>query len=124
MDKNHHPPNIVSLVNKKLGERSAKRFSELMEVPSGWNFGTGEKMSELSKSNFSAMLSRIKNHPKNSRLFLSDDGSIEMRWSQTEKLRASIISNSQGFEIYNDEGREEVFDYSGLENVLNSVGLI
>lgn len=106
-----------ALVKQVLGKRACERFSELKNINEGWNFGA--------ESNLAAFLSRIQHPPENPRLFLLDDGAIEVQWRNLDNKRVSVISTTEGFEVLRQDSQEEQrFSDSDFERLLQTVGLI
>ena len=116
---------LRDLVARALGERAAHRFSELSKIGSGWDFGRGEALHEAAVANLGALLSRIVTSPPNSRLFLTTDGSLELRWQSESEGRISIFVKDDRFEVFKAESDEEsVFMESEVRDTLRTAGLL
>ena len=113
-----------ALVKKVLGKRACERFSELKSVNEGWNFGRGAAMAEKAESNLAGFLSRVEHPPENARLFLLDDGAIEVQWRNLDNKRVSVISTTEGFEVLRQNSEEEQrFSDSEFEKLIKAAGL-
>jgi hypothetical protein len=116
---------LRDLIVRVLGERSANRFTEITKIRSGWDFGRGEALHERAIANLSALLSRTETPPPNSRLFLTTDGSLELRWQSEAEGRISIFVKNDRFEVFKAESDEEsVFMESEVRNTLQTAGLL
>jgi len=116
---------LRDLVARVLGERAADRFSELSKIGSGWDFGRGESLHEAVVANLSSLLSRTVTSPSNSRLFLTRDGSLELRWQSESEGRISIFVKADRFEVFKAEIDEEsVFMESEVRDTLRTAGLL
>jgi hypothetical protein len=120
-----HNRALGDLVGRVLGERAALRFSELSKIGSGWDFGYGDALHEAAIVNFSALLSQTLTPPTNPKLFLTRDGSLEMRWRSESEGRISIFVKDDRFEVFKSKTEEEsVFMESELPDTLRTAGLL
>jgi len=109
--------NETGLIGEILGTEALTRFSELRNIEAGWNFGEGLPMSSAAESNFFLLLSRLPEKVPNPRLFLMDDGAIELQWRNSLNERVSVVSTDDHFELFApnaDEARFALTDYQKL----------
>jgi hypothetical protein len=111
------------LVLQVLGKRASERFTELKSIQEGWNFGEGLRLSTSAESNFRALLTRLPTTLENPRLFLLEDGAIELQWRNSSNRRVSIISGENGFEVLGQGLEDQSFASSDYRRVLQAVSL-
>jgi hypothetical protein len=109
--------NATDLIAEILGAQALTRFSELRKIEAGWNFGGGLPMSFAAESNFFLLLSRLPEKVPNPRLFLMDDGAIELQWRNSLNEPVSVVSTNDQFELFApnaDAARFALTDYQKL----------
>jgi hypothetical protein len=105
------------IIASVLGQAALTRFSELRKIRAGWNFGEGLPMSSAAELNLLFLLSKLGRPIQNPRLFLMDDGGIELQWKDSSSARISIVATETEFELYmrgSTEKRFELRDYNEL----------
>jgi hypothetical protein len=116
---------LQALLSRVLGERAANRFSELSRIRYGWDFGRGESLHQAALGNLIALLSHTVTSPPNPKLFLSADGSLEMRWQSPLQGRISVFIKDDRFEIFKADAQEDsVFMASEVGDTLRAAGLL
>ena len=116
---------LEDLVKRVLGARVADRFAELRRIKPGWDFGEGEALHDAALSNLSALLSQTKVSPRSPKLFLSSDGSLELRWRSKSDDRICLFVKDDRFEVFDPNGNgESVFMDSEVQSALRSAGLL
>ena len=74
-------------------------------------------MSSAAELNLLFLLSKLGRPIQNPRLFLMDDGGIELQWKDSSSARISIVATETEFELYmrgSTEKRFELRDYNEL----------
>jgi hypothetical protein len=112
--------NATDLIGEILGAGALTRFSELRKIEAGWNFGEGLPMSSAAESNFLLLLSRLPEKVPNPRLFLMDDGAIELQWRNSLNEPVSIVSTNDQFELFAPNANEARFALTDYKKLIDA----
>jgi hypothetical protein len=111
----------ATIITEVLGERALNRFSELRNIQAGWNFGEGSPMSAGAEANFIFLLSKFQtNSIQSPRLFLMDDGGIEIQWENQSNRRVSVVVTENSFELSGQGHGEELFNVTQYKDLLDA----
>ncbi len=109
----------ATIITEVLGERALGRFSELRNIQAGWNFGEGSPMSAGAEANFIFLLSKFPtNGIQSPRLFLMDDGGIEVQWKRESETKVSVVVTENSFELFGQGIEEKQFSISQYKQLL------